>query len=517
MSDRSPSIAAPGCALDHATPCYRPSGRVPRSAILVASACGLALLPCAGAYAWVTLRAPAWANLFALALFAFCIALVVDWAAYRARVRNHDWITRFGVALALGAWYAQWVAWVALALQRQRGGTVWQHAATLGADPGALLAAVTYAAQHDAWGVGTMPMVAIWLVEAYILLHFAPGLGQQRTVQPYCEASDAWAEKMAVPGQFAYVADPAAARQLLEQFPQQLVNVLKPSPGSGPSHTAVMLYRCGGGETYVTLCNRIAVPGNQAKPSFVEDVWLTALRVPGIDADCLMAQLLERAEPVSAEAGEDETIPPELASALALFQAAQFHDALARALPHVQSTQPAVRIDANRLCALSCMRQGRWEASLAWWQAVFDMEATAQNALQLAGCMVMAGDLAAGADWFARARVLNAATGELPPLSLLTTWVSALDMAGRPVAALPVLDEIREVYCTCRTTDPTVLFANRMPLLNEFLDRSLPIVMAALGRVAGLRWFAAMLGRLDEAGNAELGQWLDEQSRSVAG
>jgi hypothetical protein len=517
MPDRSPSIAAPGFELDQPTPCYQPSGRVPRSAILVASACGLAVLPCAGAYAWVTMRAPAWVNVLALALFAFCIALVVDLAAYRARVRNGDWITRFGVALAFGAWYAQWIAWVALALQRQRGGTVWQYAATLGADPGALFAAVTYAAQHDAWGLGTMPMVAIWLLEAYILLHFAPGLGRQRTAQPYCETSDAWAEKMAVPGDFAYVADPAAARQLLEQFPQQLANVLKPSPGPGTSHTAVTLYRCGGGETYATLCNRIAVPGNQAKPSFVEDVWLTALRVPGIDAGTLMAQLLERAEPVCAGAGEEDTIPPELASALALFQAAQFHDALVRALPHVQSAHPQVRIDANRLCALSCMGQGHWEASLAWWQAVFAMEATARNALQLAGCMVMAGDLDAGAGWFARARALNAASRELPPLSLLTTWVSALDMAGHPSAALPVLVEIRETYCTCRTTDPTVLFANRMPLLNEFLDRSLPIVMAALGGVAGLRWFAAMLGRLDDAGNVELGQWLDEQSRSVAG
>ena len=66
-------------------------------------------------------------------------------------------------------------------------------------------------------------------------------------------------------------------------------------------------------------------------------------------------------------------------------------------------------------------------------------------------------------------------------------------------------------------TDPTVLFANRMPLLNEFFERSGPVVLAALGRQQGLRWFAAMLGRLDEAGNVELGQWLDDQERSLAG
>jgi hypothetical protein len=521
MPDQLPSSAAPGRAPDQAQPrYYRPSGKVPRSAILVAPVCGLAVLPCAFLYAWLTMGAPAFVNVAALAIFALCIALAVERAARWARVRSHDWITRFAVALALCAWYAQWIAWVALALHRQQGGAAWRHAGELVADPGALLAAVAYAAQHDAWGAGVMPMAAIWLAEAYILLHFAPGLGQQRTAQPYCEASDTWAEELPVACAFACVADPGARKQLLEQLPQQLPNVLLPLAGPADrDHTTVTLYRCRGGATFATLCNRTAVGGKDARRTWVEQAWVTALRVPGIHADTLMTHLLARGEAVAAPAAseDDATIPPELASALALFQAAQFHDALARALPHVQSAQPNVRIDANRLCALSCMRQGRWEASLVYWQAVFCIEAAAANALQLAGCTVMAGDLAAGADWFARARALNAAAGELPPLSLLTTYVSALDMAGHPRAAMPVLGEIREAYCACRTTDPTVLFANRMPLLNEFLDRSLPIVMAALGRVAGLRWFAAMLGRLDEAGNVELGQWLDEQSRSVAG
>jgi len=519
MPDHSPSSAAPACAPDQtSSPYYQPSGRVPRSALVVAPACGLAVLPCAALYAWVTMGAPAFANIVALAFFGFCIALVVDWAAYRARVRSRDWITRFGVALALFAWYAQWVGWVALALHRQQGGAVWRHAAALVADPGALLAAVTYVAQHDAWGLGTMPMVATWLVEAYILLHFAPGLGCERTTHPYCETSGRWADKLTVDRDFACVADPAAARQLLEQVPQQLAQLLVPVSGpAGADHTRVTLYRCPGGDTYVTVCNRTAVAGIDDRPTFVEDAWLTALRVPGIDADAMLAQLLARADAAPAAADDDATIPPELASALALFQAAQFHDALARALPHVQSAHAHVRIDANRLCALSCMRHGRWEASLAYWRTVFGIESTAQNALQLAGCTVMAGDLAAGGDWFRRARALNAATRELPPLSMLTTYVSALDMAGHPGAAMPMLGEIRECYCTCRVTDPTVLFANRMPLLNEFLDRSAPIVLAALGRAPGLQWFAAMLGRLDEAGNVELGQWLDEQARSVAG
>ena len=136
MPDHPASTAAPGRAPGQTvSPYYRPSGKVPRSAMLVASACGLAVLPCACLYAWVTMAAPAWVNVIALALFAVGIALIVDCAALRARVRNHDWITRFGVALAVCGWYAQWIAWVALALQRQQGGSLWQHAAALAGDP----------------------------------------------------------------------------------------------------------------------------------------------------------------------------------------------------------------------------------------------------------------------------------------------------------------------------------------------------------------------------------------------
>ena len=500
------------------SPYYRPSGQVPRTAMPIGAGCGLAVVPAALLYAWVTMRAPAFVNVLALACFACYIAVVNDWAARQARVRNRAWMGRFGVALALCAWYGQWVAWIALAMQRQHGGALWHHAAALVADPPAMLAAVNHVAQHDAWGVGTMPMVAVWLVEAYVLVHFAAALGQARTGQPFCEASGTWAEKVAVPVDFACVADTAAAVRLLEQAPHRLPSVLAPLSGpAGAQHTAVTLYRCQGGDTYVSICNRLVRDGQEGKHHFIEQEWLTMLRVPGVEAGTLLAQLEARAEAApAASRAEAPPVPPELSSALAMFQAAQFGDAFARALPHVQSAQRQVRCDANRLCGLARMRQGRWGQAIPWWQAVFADEATPANAMQLAGCYAMAGDLAAGQDWFDRARVLNGASRAVAPVSLLTNWVSALDMAGHPAATMPWLDEIRELYCARGVTDHTVLFANQMPSLSEFLERSAPIVLAALGRDPGLRWFAAMLGRLDEAGNVELGHWIDEQARSLA-
>jgi hypothetical protein len=489
---------------DQQCPYYRPSGKVAPGALATGVACGLAVVPAAWLYAWVTMRAPACVNVVALAIFGLSIAVVVDVVALKAKVRSRSWIIRFALMLALFAWYVQWAVWVGLERHLPGAGTL-----ALALHPGALLAAAAHIAQHNAWGVGTLAMAAVWLVEAYVLVQLAPGLGLVRVAQPFCEASGTWAEAVAVPRKFAWIAQGAAVAQLLEQSPQQLVSVLSAWTAPAPQYATVRLFRCGAGAAYVTIVNASA----GAAPRDV----VVGLRLPGMPLAALVDKLVARADARGASrADEDAPIAPELVSAQALYQAAQFADALARAQPHTRAVQGALRLEANRLCALSCMRHGRWGDACGYWQAVFDDEPAVHTALQLAGSLVMAGNLDLGHDWFLRARAVNAATGELPPLSLLTNFVSALDRAGHPASAMRWLHEIRECYCQQGVTDPAVLFANRMPLFNEFLERSAPVVLAALGRQPGLRWFAAMLGRLDEAGNVELGQWLDEQERSLA-
>ena len=492
---------------------YQPSGKVARGALLIGMGYGLAIVPGAFLYACAIMRAPAWLNFIVLLMFGLWIAVVVDLVALKARIRNRAWVVRFAIALALCAWYFQWAVWLAMAMQRQHAGALLHSAAVLALHPGALLGAATALALHNAWGLGALPMVAVWLMEAFVLVQMAPGLGQGRVVQPFCEASDDWAEQIGVRRKFACIDQPAAVAHLLEQAPQQLPSVLSAWRAPSPDHAEVTLYRCHDGNAYVSVWNVRARRGATSSTQAV----VVALRLPGIDIDALIEKLIVRADPRTART-QDDAAPatPELASPRALFQAARFADAYLRAAHHAQSPQRTLRVEANRLCALCCMRQNRWVDAGRFWEAVFDDEPAVRNALQLATCAVMAGALEAGRDWFDRARALNAATREQAPLSLLAAFVGALDAAGRPAAAMHWLDEIRECYCACRITDPTVLFANRMPLLNEFLDRSAPIVLAALGRQQGLRWFAAMLGRLDEAGHVELGQWLDEQERSLA-
>jgi hypothetical protein len=500
------------------TPYYQPSGKVARGALLIGMGYGLAILPGAFLYACATMRAPVYINFIVLVIFGLWIAVVVDLVALKARIRNRAWIARFAVALALCAWYFHWAVWMAMAMQRHHAGTLLHSAAVLALHPGALLAAATELALHNAWGLGALPMVAVWLVEAYVLVQMAPGLGHDRVVQPFCEASEGWAEQIAVRRKFACIDQAEAVAHLLEQAPQQLTSVLSSWTAPAPHYAEVTLYRCRDGNAYVSIRNIRARSGPRGAGGAGAQEVVTALRLPGMDVDALIEKLIARADAgMPGGPAEDEPEAPELASARALFQAARFADAFTRAQAHAQAPQRALRLEANQLCALACMRQNRWGDAGRYWQAVFDDEPAVRNALQLAATAVMAGAIDTAHEWFGRARALNGATRELPALSLLTTFVSALDMAGRPASAMHWLDEIRETYCACRVTDPTTLFANRMPLFNEFLDRSAPIVLAALGRQQGLRWFAAMLGRLDEAGNVELGHWLDQQERSLAG
>ena len=493
---------------------YQPSGQVARAALPIALGCGLAVLPAAWLYACATMRAPAYLNVVLLLIFGLWIAVVVDLVALKAKIRNRAWLVRYATALALCGWYCQWAVWLALAMRAGQAGRLLHHAAVLALHPGALLAAATELAQHNAWGLAALPMVAVWLLEAFVLVQIAPSLGQGRTAQPFCEAAGAWAERIAVRRKFAFIAQPRAVAQLLEQAPRQLPSVLSAWHAPAPDHAEVTLFRCGDGRAYVSIWN---VRGRGGPTSRTEPVVL-ALRLPAPDIAALIEKLLVRADPRSARA-PDQTTPaaPQLVSARALFQAARWTDAYVRAQAHVQAPECGLRLEANQLCALCCMRQKRWLDAARYWETVFDDAPAVRHALQVACCAVMGIALERGEDWFGRARALNAATQEQPPLALLGAFVDALDAAGRPAAAMPWLDAIRDAYCSSRVTDPTVLFANRMPLLSEFLERSAPVVLAVLGRQQGLRWFAAMLGRLDEAGHVELGQWLDEQARSLAG
>lgn len=208
-------------------------------------------------------------------------------------------------------------------------------------------------------------------------------------------------------------------------------------------------------------------------------------------------------------------LAPELASALADLDAGRYAQALAAAAPHASATasatasaSSAVRTDALRICALATARLAHWPESLCYWDRLFAIEPCAHNALQVATSAVMAGDVRGGEAWLASARELNNASREMPALSMLTNFVTALVDCGQCSAALPYLDEIKDFYLASGVTDPTYLFVRGMPSFGVFLDKSAAIINATLGPVRGPAWYEAMLPRLDDAGARQLKDWL---------
>lgn len=355
-------------------------------------------------------------------------------------------------------------------------------------------------------------LAVFWLAELLILISFPKALARMRAEEPFCEASNAWAEEIEVSRKFAYIDEPGAVRLFLEQHPGQLLKVLTPWLESiSLSHSEVTIFRCRGADSYVSIRNILAALAKGKMEESAKFV-LEYMRLPGIDPDDLMRELTkEIPQQAKTDNKKDRPTPPELVDAVEHLNAEQYEAAFTAAVPFVESSEVSLRADANRVCGLASSRLGRWEDALRYWDALFDDEPSAHNALQVASSSVMAGDVDHGTLWLERARTLNAVAKVLPGFMIETNFITALTQSGKPGAAMPYLDEIKLFYMEFGVTDPTVLFANRYPLFESFLNNSEPIIRAALDVEKGRAWYIAMLPHLDERGKIELNEWMKER------
>jgi len=196
--------------------------------------------------------------------------------------------------------------------------------------------------------------------------------------------------------------------------------------------------------------------------------------------------------------------PPELSAAIDHLQAGRLDEAIALAEPYTQASEAKLRADAFRVCALACSGQKRWSEAHAHFAALFEVESSAHNALQLATTAVMAGNVAIGQEWFDKAWTLNLTSGEIPPPTMQTSYATALESAGRPELALPCADWLRAAYESLSITDSTFLHLRHMPFFNAFLEKSLPIVKASLPAHEIPAWYRSMRAHLDEAGQSAI-------------
>lgn len=499
------------------TPFYRASGRVPATLVPVFLLGLLALLPLAWCYAWLIVRAPLVLNVLIAFAYSFCLGLLASAMAAGAKVRNPGWMSKAGVVLALAGWYVQWAAWIALTAPTHASRFADAPASGLflafAADPRALLGFVFELGGSGAlhlgnWRVPGFILALLWLGELAMHLMLAPLLGRMRAGQPFCEASDSWAEKLEVPRRFALVGDEDV--DALAAEPARLATLLVPlARPDAPDYAQLVLYRCKRSSPFLTIVNVRTHPGDGGRPEQKKSPVLEYLALPGADVDALLARW---SQPVAGtvDAGGTPT-PPELAPAVALLQDGVPAEALAAAARHVDAARPALRTDALRVCALACSSLERWEEASRYWRALLDHETSAHNALQLAASSVMAGSLAAGLEWVEQAAALNAQSAEMPLPQIWIVFVTALGRAGQERAAMPYLERIRQVYADLGTTDPTFLHLRRVPFFCAFLANSRPLVRAALDREAGRQWYATLLASLDADGRQELGAWLEHE------
>lgn len=503
------------------TPYYCPSGRIPLRTFPIALLSSLLILPAAWCYAWLTIHAPFVFNFFIAFGFSAALGFIVRCVATYGKVRNPRWMGRMGIVFGLIGWYCQWAAWIAITAANMgaasSGGKAIGMFATVAVDPWGM---VRFAwsildigtLTVGGWTLTGVALVAVWLMELWMHLILPPMMGRMRAEHPFCEVSNQWAETIQVERRFAPV-DPGMMVTQLETDPGQIAFLLTPQRGLETTYfSKVTLFRCPASESYLSLNNIVVTPDRKGRDEQKEVPVLEYLRLPDMDLDALAHDLAAKpAEPAGAAGNADDSgapVAPQLQTALSHLEAGRFEDAHTCAAAHVAVSDVAVRADANRLCALACSRLGRWQEALGYWRALSDAEPTVHNALQVATSSVMAGDMAAGMVLLDKARSWNAECREVPPMQMLTNFVSAMAQAGHADSAMPYLDEIRQAYVDVGIMDCTFLYLRGMPFFSAFLSNSKPIIEVALDRETGRRWYASMLPSLDEGGKAELNEWL---------
>ncbi|AXF22924.1 hypothetical protein CUJ89_20745 [Burkholderia pyrrocinia] len=212
----------------------------------------------------------------------------------------------------------------------------------------------------------------------------------------------------------------------------------------------------------------------------------------------------------AAEAGEQveqdgPDIAPELAVALAEFQAGRHEAAIVAAAPYAEQLA-----DAARLCALGYSEMHRYPEAFPYWLKLFDKEPSAHNAVQLATTSVMCGEVERGEAWMQKAALVNQDTREQSDVAACVNFISALTQSGHLREALPHLAWMRDVYGQVRITDSTFLYMRGIPFFPTFLEKSLEVLKAAQPADAIALWYGELKGKLDEEGEAQLAAWVGQ-------
>lgn len=511
---------------------YHPSNRISLRAAPVLLLIGA---PAALVMGWGYAHAMAAINWLPFTALVACILIVVFGVVWSVLMKGaHSRSPRFNqftaIGLALLVIWARWITTLVMAGKHQEATAF----ATSGPVGWVRILADLATWQQEALANPLSPtwLAVGWAAECFLMVALAQTLARGTAQEPYSEATRAWATQQFT-SELHWPHGPDA-KALLAQLSTEGIAVLLALP-----RTADL--------THASIATQWQTVDLKAfsVASDVDARWLTITlgthtrndngkvttqRQPVLDGWQLdndqfkaLADQASRAEVQATPAGAPEgrrmdeaepATPEELLPALAALEDQRFQEAISLARAYCQHSTPAIRADAHRLCALAHSRLDRWQDGYDHYRALFGLESSAFNALQIATTLVMLKRLPEGQSWFDNAKQINGSSPEMPPGRLHTAFLSALEEAGELPAAQPHLDWLAGAYCELRITDDHFLWTRGMPFFGEFLRKSAPILLSYLPEPQVRAWYEEKLHSLDEPGRDALSRHLASLPRS---
>jgi hypothetical protein len=475
----------------------------------------VALMPIAWVYAWLMLfaRVGPLILLFSI-VYGGCCARAAFLTAGLGKARNSKRMAWIGAGIGIIGWYWQWVAWLSLASTQPSLATLLNHVSPtvidLAASPRSmyvLAMQIRDAMLVDENGTSLVKSPGFaWILEIVYGAAVSAAFAWSRARRPFCEVGDNWGEVLALPRRHALITDCEDFIKQMEVDARDALDSLTsfPSTEQGFSTIAVTICRPSK-QAFVTVKN-IAIAVKDGVKKEKESIVIENLSIKIDLADDLIRQSATGGNLRSAPAVEDDL--PELQPAIDNLEAGNYADVLTSVAPYLESDRERISKDAIRLAALANSRLNQWDLALGHWRNLFDREATAHNALQVATASVMAGNVVQGEQWMSTAVTLNKTTGDVPSLLIQTNFITALKNSGNFERALPYLQNLKEIYEQLHITDPTFLYLRGVPHFSTFLENSREVVVNVLSISEATRWYESMLPNIDSSGQEELSSWI---------
>ena len=224
---------------------YRHSGRAPILGLVLIGIAGFVVTLVLGViYGYLLYFIPfIYLNFLIVLGYAYAISVVLSWAARFGKIRNILLISLAALGFGLLAEYVGWVSWLA---------------AILGSPvnligfffPLEVIGFIQEVARQGAWTVfdftptGAL-LYLVWLGEAVAVIGGITYLTYSNFKRiPFCEESDAWAEKRSILGTFAPLANNEQFKAAVSQGGFSAFNALKTLQAGQNRFTMLELFEC---------------------------------------------------------------------------------------------------------------------------------------------------------------------------------------------------------------------------------------------------------------------------------